>query len=259
MEIQSMGVTVHYELYGKGERRVVLLHGWGCDVKLMRPIAQALQEDMSVLALDFPAHGQSGRPPEPWGVPDFAACLMDVLKRLDFLPCSVIAHSFGGRVTIELASRDDAPFDKLILTGSAGIKPPPTEAGKKRSAAFARWKRWCGMLKKLRIFGRLPQRLEDAARKKYGSRDYNALDADMRKTFVKVVAYDQTDQLKSICRPTLLIWGDQDTETPLWMGKRMEKDIPDAGLVILEGGSHFAYLEQAARFAKIAHVFLMEE
>ncbi len=259
MEIQSMGVTVHYELSGKGDHRVVLLHGWGCEVKLMRPIAQALEEDMTVLSIDFPGHGQSGRPPEPWGVPEFAACLMDVLQKLDFLPCSVIAHSFGGRVTIELASREDAPFDKLILTGSAGIKPPPTEAGKKRSAAFARWKRWCGLLRKAKIFGHLPDKLEDIGRKKYGSRDYIALDAEMRKTFVKVVSYDQTEKLPRIQRPTLLVWGDQDTETPLWMGKRMEKDIPDAGLVILEGGSHYAYLEQAARFTKIAHVFLMEE
>ncbi len=259
MEIQSMGVTVHYELSGKGDHRVVLLHGWGCEVKLMRPIAQALEEDMTVLSIDFPGHGQSGRPPEPWGVPEFAACLMDVLQKLDFLPCSVIAHSFGGRVTIELASREDAPFDKLILTGSAGIKPPPTEAGKKRSAAFRRWKRVCSILRKAKIFGRLPDKLEDIGRKKYGSRDYIALDAEMRKTFVKVVSYDQTELLPRIQRPTLLVWGDQDTETPLWMGKRMEKDIPDAGLVILEGGSHYAYLEQAARFAKIAHVFLMEE
>lgn len=259
MEIQSMGVTVHYELSGKGDKRVVLLHGWGCDVKLMRPVAEALQKDMTVLALDFPAHGQSGRPPEPWGVPEFAACVMDVLTRLDFLPCSVIAHSFGGRVTIELATKENAPFEKLILTGSAGIKAPPTEAGKKRSAAFARWKRWCGIMRKMRIFGRLPDRLEEAGRKKYGSKDYIALDAEMRKTFVKVVSYDQTELLKSIKQPTLLVWGDQDAETPLWMGKRMEKEIPDAGLVVLEGGSHFAYLEQAARFTRIAHVFLMEE
>ena len=95
-------------------------------------------------------------------------------------------------------------------------------------------------------------------RQKYGSRDYNALDAEMRQTFVKVVNYDQTDKLPLIKQPTLLIWGDKDTETPLWMGQTMEKHIPDAGLVVLEGGTHYAYLEQVNRFNAIAHNFFME-
>jgi len=77
--------------------------------------------------------------------------------------------------------------------------------------------------------------------------------------FVKVISLDLSDRYSKIQQPTLLIWGDQDTETPLWMGRQMEKDIPDAGLVVLQGGTHFAYLEQVQRFNKIAHVFLMEE
>lgn len=79
-------------------------------------------------------------------------------------------------------------------------------------------------------------------RQHFGSKDYNALDADMRQTFSKVVNHDLAPLLKEIHQPTLLVWGDQDTETPLWMGQQMEKEIPDAGLVILEGGTHFAYL-----------------
>ncbi|MBQ8202339.1 MAG: alpha/beta hydrolase, partial [Clostridia bacterium] len=96
MEMQSAGVKIHYELAGNGARRVVLLHGWGCSTKLMKPIADFLAKDMTVLSVDFPAHGESGRPPEPWGVPEFAACLKELLQELRFLPCSVIAHSFGG-------------------------------------------------------------------------------------------------------------------------------------------------------------------
>jgi len=57
---------------------------------------------------------------------------------------------------------------------------------------------------------------------------------------------------------TLLIWGDQDTETPLEFGKEMEKLIPDAGLVIFEGGGHFAYLEQIGRFNRVVSYFLSE-
>ena len=257
MEMLAGGVNVHYELSGSGEKRVVLLHGWGCDVSLMKPVADFLSRDMTVLCIDFPAHGKSGRPPEPWGVKDFAACTLELLKKLDFLPCSVIAHSFGGRVTIELA-QDDTLFERIILTGAAGIKDRPSEASRKRSARYKRLKGLCEKAKAVKVFGKLPDMMEEKLRQKYGSRDYNALDAEMRKTFVQVVNYDQTDLLQHIKQPTLLMWGDQDTETPLWMGQLMEQRIPDAGLVLLEGGSHFAYLEQVGRFNAIAHNFLME-
>ena len=216
MEMTLQGVRVHYEIGGHGERKVVLLHGWGCSEKLMAGISDALTPDMTVLRVDFPAHGESGFPPQPWGVPDFAANLLELLMKLDFLPCSVIAHSFGGRVAIELAADHPERFEKLILTGAA-----------------------------------------ENLVQKYGSRDYAALSPEMRKTFVKVVGYDQSALLSHIKNPTLLIWGDRDTETPLWMGQQMEKEIADSGLVVLEGGTHFAYLEQAARFQTIVRQFLL--
>ena len=59
--------------------------------------------------------------------------------------------------------------------------------------------------------------------------------------------------------PTLLIWGTEDTETPLWMGEMMEKKIPDAGLVKLEGGTHFAYLEHLEQFLAVVIYFLTSE
>ena len=80
----------------------------------------------------------------------------------------------------------------------------------------------------------------------------------MKKTFVKVINLDLTDLYERFRSSTLLIWGDADSETPLWMGREMEKRIPDAGLVILEGGTHFAYLEQLQRFNTIVRQFLKE-
>ena len=100
---------------------------------------------------------------------------------------------------------------------------------------------------------------EEMARQKYGSADYNALDEEMRKTFVKVISEDLHPLLPQIQASTLLIWGDQDTATPLWMGRTMEKEIPDAGLVIFEGATHYAYLEQWQRFVAIAENFLLKE
>ena len=139
------------------------------------------------------------------------------------------------------------------------MKKPATEESAKRTAQFKKLKGLCETARGLKIFGSLPDKAEDALRRKYGSADYNALDAEMRKTFVKVIALDLTDRLSKVKQPTLLVFGDQDTETPLWMAKVMEENIPDAGLAIFEGGDHFAYIKQLQRFCRVAQVFLLED
>lgn len=237
---------------------MVLLHGWGCTGDMMKTVGEHLSKDMTVLAVDFPAHGKSSQPLEPWGVPEFAACLKELLAKLDFMPCSVIAHSFGGRVTIELASADADMFDRIILTGAAGIRKQADDRATQKTSTYKKLKSLVESARKLRIFGNLPDKWQEILIQKYGSKDYAALSPEMRKTFVKIVNYDQSEKLAAIKNSTLLIWGDKDTETPLWMGQQMEREIPDSALIVLNGGTHFAYLEHAARFNAIARSFLVE-
>ena len=250
------GTEIHYRISGTGKSRVLLLHGWGCDMKLMQPVAEALECDHQVLLVDFPGHGESGRPPVPWGVPEYAQAVAELLTRLEYTPCAVIAHSFGCRVAAWIAAHDHDAFDKMVFTGAAGIRPKQTEESRRRSARYQRLKKYCEFIRHIPGFRYPAEKMEEKLRKRFGSRDYNALDPEMRKTFVKVISQDLTDLYERIQASTLLIWGDSDTETPLWMGKEMEKRIPDAGLVILEGGTHFAYLEQIRRFNTIVSHFL---
>ena len=250
------GTEISYRIDGQGDSRVLLLHGWGCGIKLMQPVSDALSDVHRVLSVDLPGHGGSGRPPEPWGVPEYAACVEELMKKLDFLPCCVIAHSFGARIATWLESEHPGMFPKMIFTGAAGIRPKPTEEGLKRSARFKKLKKRCESVKKIPGLRHAAESWEEKLRQKYGSRDYNALDEEMRKTFVKIINLDLTDRYERFRASTLLIWGDDDTETPLWMAKEMEQRIPDAGLVVLEGGTHFAYLEQLQRFITISRQFL---
>lgn len=256
MEQKVCNAAVHYEWAGEGATRVVLLHGWGCNMELMRGVAESLKANHRVLLIDFPGFGSSGRPPEPWGVPEYAACLYQLLKELDFLPCAAVGHSFGCRVIAYLAAENHDVFTKIVFTGAAGLRKPQTEEGKKRSERYQKLKKIADRADQTGFFGNLPEKAREKLRRKYGSADYNALDAEMRKTFVKVISQDLQDCYSRIQQPVLLLWGDQDTETPLWMGEKMEKLIPDAGLVIFEGGTHFAYMEQLNRFNTVVGNFL---
>ena len=253
------GVRINYETSGDSGSRILLLHGWGCSIQLMKPVADRITGNHRFMIIDFPGHGESGRPPEPWGVPEFSGCLIRFLQETGFWPCHIIAHSFGARVAAWIASEHPEMVNRLILTGAAGIRPKQTEAAKKRSAQYRNLKRIAAGIGKIPFLRGTAARLEERLRQKYGSRDYNSLDAEMRKTFVKIVTQDLTDLYSTIRSGTLLLWGDRDTETPLWMGREMEKMIPDSALIILDGGTHFAYLEQVDRFCAIASEFLKED
>ena len=174
-----------------------------------------------------------------------------LIRALHIEGCDVVGHSHGGRIALTLAIEHPELVGKLALTGAAGLKGKPTEAQKKRSEEYKRLRGIADALDKIRLLGPLPEKMREALRKKYGSPDYNALDAEMRKTFVKLVSTDLTGRLGEVKAPTLLLWGTNDTETPLWMGRIMEKSIPDCALVELKGGSHFAFLEQLGFFCQV--------
>ncbi len=238
--------------------RVLLLHGWGCDHTIFSTVEQALGESASTAALDFPGHGQSDDPPEPWGVGEYAEQLYQLLQQNDWLPVNIVAHSFGARIALVLAAGHPEAVRKLVITGGAGLRRPSNARDSKRTARYKRFTAILNRVKAVPALSPVAERLQTALRNRYGSPDYVKLNEVMRKTFVRVVNEDLTPLLPKIQSPTLLIWGDADTETPLWMGQMMEKNIPDAGLVVFEGGTHYAFLEQWQRFALIVKQFIME-
>ncbi|MBQ9301493.1 MAG: alpha/beta hydrolase [Clostridia bacterium] len=256
MQTELCGVSIHYEQYGQGNREILLLHGWGCSIQHFEPIANALKDDYHITAIDFPAHGQSTTPPVPWGVGDFAGCVKQLILQLGIAPCDVIAHSFGGRVALWLAANESGLVKRVVLTGGAGIRKPQSEEARKRSEHYQKLKKICQGISKVKPLEGLAEKGLNSLRQKYGSADYNALSDEMKKTFVKVVSEDLSPLLPQVNAPTLLIWGEEDSETPLWMGQKMEKEIPDAGLVVFENDDHFAYLRQWPRFVAVVRAFL---
>lgn len=250
------GVDIHYEQAGQGAD-VLLLHGWGCQIKHFQPIMDELAKDHRVTALDFPAHGASGEPEGAWGVGDFAGLTRELMLALDIAPCDIIAHSFGGRVALYIAANWPETVKRLILTGCAGLKKPETKQSRRKSARYRAGKRVFAALSGLGgPFRALGEKGQAALVEKYGSADYKALSPGMRQTFVKVISEDLSPLLPQVKASTLLVWGENDTETPLWMGQRMEKEIADAGLVVFENDDHFAYLRQWPRFVRVAQAFL---
>ena len=95
--------------------------------------------------------------------------------------------------------------------------------------------------------------------KKFGSQDYKDSEGIMRQTMVKVINDDLSHLLPLIKAPSLLIWGENDQDTPVYMGQEMEKAIPDSGLVIIKGAGHYSYLDNYDQFRAVIKVFLKDD
>lgn len=241
-------IKSYYTQQGEG-KDVLCLAGWGQDSQMFQPTADHLADRFRVTVVDYPGFGQSESMHEAWDVDGYVQWLDALLKVLDVKDPIIIAHSFGARLAIKYQLT--RPVHKLILTGAAGIRPKRSLDTVLRIYSF----------KVLKQIFKLPflVKYQEPLRKLFGSEDYKAISGVLRASFVKIVNEDLTPYLKHIEVPTLLIWGDQDDATPLWMGKKMEKEIKDAGLVIFENDGHYAYWNQLSRFHAIVSVFLEED
>ena len=239
------GIKINYEQKGEGDL-IVLLHGWGSNIKLFANLIDLLSKKYMVVAMDMPGFGESAEPPSAWCVDDYVNFVIDFLKDYSTDKVMLLGHSFGGRVIIKLNSRKNLPFKiaKVILVDSAGILPPKSNKKSLRTYYYKAGKAVLstGIAKKI-----APDALENF-RKKMGSADYAAASPLMRQVLVKVVNEDLEPLLPNIKCPTLLVWGVNDTATPLSDGEKMEKLIPDAGLVKLENAGHYSFLEQQCTF-----------
>ena len=251
MEMTIHGVRVRYEDEGEGQP-VVLLHGWGSSLDAFHLMTRALSDRFRIIRLDFPGFGGSDPLPGPWNLEDYQNATVEFLKTLGLEKPVLIGHSFGGRVILRMCGNRLVQPDKIVLIDSAGLRPKRTLKGRIRTACFktAKW------------FLTLPPWRKQAAptlekvRAHFGSADYNAAPPILRQTLVRVVNEDLRAHLPNIACPTLLIWGEKDTATPVSDAQEMERIIPDAGLCVIRGAGHFPFVERPGEVHAILNSFL---
>ena len=209
-------------------------HGWGQDHRAFLPLAQSLAPLGNHKLIDFPGFGQSPKPAADWSTKEYADAIAAHLKEAGSEPIIWAGHSFGGRVGVQLANHYPELIKGLIIIAGAGLKrkrgPIKSLYLKTRIALYK-------SLKKLIPFG-LSQ---DWLQSKFGSRDYQNA-GDMRGIFLNTIKEDLSETAKTIQCPTLLIYGENDTETPPEFGSRYDALIPNSTLHILKGMDHYSVL-----------------
>lgn len=247
--IDIYGLKIHYTVAGSGNP-MILMHGWGCNTTTLASIEKVAVDSHTVYNIDFPGFGQSDEPVEVWGVERYTDMLREFVERLSIEKPVLLGHSFGGRVGIVYSSR--YPVSKLILVDAAGVKPKRPIKYYVKVYAFKAAKRIAPVL----MGRKRGQMLIDKMRGKSGSADYNSSSPMMRAILSRVVNEDLCHLMPQISAPTLLIWGDDDTATPISDARIMERLIPDAGLVSFPACGHFSFLDAPGRFAAVLRSFL---
>ena len=226
---------VSFVQYGDGPKEVVLLHGWGQNIKMMDFVGKKL-ENAHVTVLDLPGFGNSREPKESMNVQEYAEWLSVVLNLLDIENPVIVGHSFGGRVAVKYAANYDV--DKLVL-----LATPIIRHRKKPTLSEKIYK----VVKSTPIGGYV--------RNMVASDDYKNASPIMRETLVKAVTEDLLEDAKKIEAPTILLAGIEDTAVSLQDTELVASQMKDAA-VIKQFGTHYAYLENLDQTCAIINEFI---
>ena len=252
MEITLDGKKINYEIEGEG-KPIILLHGWLASLETMMPLQKHLAKNFKVYNVDIIGFGKSELPDNPLNTDEFGDFLDKFITTLKIENPILIGHSHGGRTIINYAGRKLGKINKIILIDSAGIKPRRSFSYYIKVYSFKIVKNM------VKILPKKCSNLREKALEKFGSDDYKNSPEVLRKTMNIILNEDQRKIMTNINAPTLLIWGDKDTATPISDAKIMEKVIPNCGLATLEDAGHFSYLDKLGQCLIILDEFLKND
>lgn len=260
---------------------IILIHGTGSWSEIWRDTITPLAKDgYRVFAIDLPPFGYSTklRGPEEFTRDKQAGRLLEVINNLKLQKVILIAHSVGSRPAVEAALKNSDRISKLILVAPALGYPASEDAQfqfqqnnptklisfvfesvplrsalssvygtnplfiknlfksfvyKKESITESRVE----MIKQPMVIKGTTEAYGDWLENLTTAKD-NSLAADF-------------SNFKNLKMPVYLIWGDQDTITPLWAGEKLNKIIPDSHLSVIKNVGHMPYIENVGEFNRI--------
>lgn len=234
---------INYIQYGNSKGKdIVLLHGWGQNIEMMKPLGDLLSTNYHITIIDLPGFGKSKEPSTILDVGDYTEIVHDLLESLKIKKPTLIGHSFGGRISIRYGATYEV--SKLVLCGAPCVKTKKDLTLKEKMLKSA--KKLPGM-----------EKLADFAKNYIGSPDYKNASPMMRDILVKVVGEDLSDYARKIKVPVILIWGEYDEAVPLEEGRMLEQLLPDGAMIVLPG-THYAYLENLYQVGAIINKFMEE-
>jgi pimeloyl-ACP methyl ester carboxylesterase len=267
-QVTVEGSNISYIEKGEGNP-LVLVHGIPTSSFLWRDMIEELSAHGRIIALDLPGFGFSDPPPNgDYTISNYARILESFLEALSIEQATLVCHDYGGPIVLTYALRHPEKYDRLIILDTflhMDLPPWPLSMKIARIRPFgeivmrlwgqdiARWGLEEGVMDKSRISDGLVQRyyMPDGNPDKLNKSMLGTLRVD----YMEDLEFIEKN-LKTIERPTLILWGEDDKFLPLSLGDRIHKDIVGSKMEILPNCGHFVPEDQPERATEIIAEFL---
>ncbi len=228
-KIRANGYSAHFLKAGSGPS-VILIHGGASDSGDWVATMTALSHSYTLHAPDLLGYGLSDRLKGSYRLSEFVDFTLAFLGELDFERHTLVGHSIGGRVCLEIALRHPELVQRLVLIDTAGF------------GRLARWGLYISAFmywfrKMLRMEQPYPRFLKD-----------DGEDKDWR----------CTRRLSSLKIPTLVIWNSHDPYYPVTQAFRAKKLIPHSRLEVFSGYGHSPHIKERGQFNNLLLDFLKQ-
>ncbi len=252
MQVVVNQLLTSYSLIGSGKKAILFLHGWADTSNSFETLSKEVikkNKDYQAILLDLPGFGGTEQPPTAWGLEDYANFAHEFLKKVNIKPEVIIGHSNGGAIAIHGLAHKKLQSDKLVLIASAGIRDPAS-IRKATLQLLAQPAKLALKTMPVKTQRNIKQKLYSAIGSDYMIAEH------MRETFKKVVATDVREDAKKITIPVCLIYGDNDTSTPVHYGHVFARLIPQSSLHIIPMTGHHVHQEQVYKVTNIINEFI---
>ena len=271
-EVCLHGHRITYRTAGSGPV-LLLIHGIAGSSATWDDVLPWLAERYTVVAPDLLGHGRSAKPRGDYSLGAYASGIRDLLGVLGHERASVVGHSLGGGVAMQLAYQFPERCERLVLVSSGGLGREVHSLLRAAALPGAEW-----VLPLLcatgvrdavngvaRLLGRAGVRATSDIDEMW--RGFCSLgDADSRQAFVHTLRtivdpggqrVSATDRLYLAARmPTLIIWGERDPMIPSAHGRAAHEAIPGSRLEIFPDAGHFPHRDDPHRFVQVLLDFL---
>ena len=271
-EIRLHGHPVAYYAAGSGPV-VLLIHGITSDADTWRHVVPLLAEEHTVVAPDLVGHGGSAKPRGDYSLGAYASGLRDLMAALGHDRVTVVGHSMGGGIAMQLAYQFPERVERMVLVSSGGLGREVSLVLRAATLPGAEWVlpllTHPGPRTAIGAGGELLARLgvrtrADVRGTALGLRSLG--DGEARRAFLltarsiidgsgqRVSATDRLYLAEGM--PTLIVWGDRDPMIPAAHGLAAHALIPHTRLELFEGAGHYPFEEDPERFAEVLGAFV---
>ncbi len=258
-KVRVNGVSLHYNVFGKGKETIIFSHGLLFDNTMFHNQIDFFKSRYRCIAYDHRGQGNSERTKQGYDMDNLTQDCLGLMDALGIEKCHFVGMAMGGFVAMRIAARHPERIKSLILLG--------TSANADNQSSKFKMMAWM-----VRIFGVKPivkrvvrtlfgeKFLKDVNRRKELLKWYTHLESH-RKSILRaalgvIKRQSILHELPRITAPTLIITGDQDAAIEPIHTQQAHEKISNSQFIMIGGAGHTSVIEEPEQINQVMEVFL---